>query len=94
MADNKKKIAVEELSDLCSLSMRDELPCMKEVELELTSAERNACIGLLYNMFHSGAHSCMRRVIQPKGLDPKGLDPKGFDLKRIRSKRIWTITHH
>ena len=52
------------LSDLCStrkLSMRDELPRVKEAELELTSAERNACAGLLYNIFHSGAHSCTRR---------------------------------
>ena len=52
------------LSDLCStrkLSMRDELPRVKEAELELTSAERNTCIGLLYNMVHSGAHSCTRR---------------------------------
>ena len=52
------------LSDLCStrkLSMRDELPRVKEAGLELTSAERNACAGLPYSMLHSGAHSCTRR---------------------------------
>ena len=46
------------LSDLCStrkLSMWDELPRVKEAELELTSAERNACIGLLCSIFYSGA---------------------------------------
>ena len=41
--------------------MRDELPRVKEAELELTSAERNAWIGIFYNTFHSGAHNCTRR---------------------------------
>ena len=61
MRSKKNKVAVEVLSDLCStrkLSMRDELPRVKEAELELTSAERNACIGLLYNTFHSCVHIC------------------------------------
>ena len=42
------------LSDLCltrKLSMRDELRRVKEAELELTSTERNACIGLLYTTY-------------------------------------------